>query len=105
MRAIFSTAFVGVAGVSFYAFGLWPGLPRLSLGIMIVALVTALPIAVGGLGTGQAAFLMAFEGVAEPERLLVISLTMTAGMITLRVGRGLAVARDYAREALEHRDD
>jgi hypothetical protein len=99
LRALFAVAFVALAGSGFAAFGLTPGLPRLVGGMMVVAFVAALPIAVAGLGTGQAAFLAAFRGVAEPEVLLALSLVLSAGMIALRVGMGLLFAREYAREA------
>jgi hypothetical protein len=99
LRALFAAAFVALAGAGFAAFGLAPGLPRLVGGMMVVAFVAALPIAVAGLGTGQAAFLAAFRGVAEPEVLLALSLVLSAGMIALRVGMGLLFAREYAREA------
>jgi hypothetical protein len=99
LRALFACAFVALAGAAFAAFDLAPGLARLVGGMMMVACVGALPIAVAGLGTGQAAFLAAFHGVAEPEILLALSLVLSAGMIALRVGMGLLFAREYAREA------
>ncbi len=99
LRALFAGTFVALAGTAFAAFDLSPGPARLVAGMMVVAGVAALPIAVAGLGTGQAAFLVAFRGVAEPETLLALSLVLSAGMIALRVGMGLLFAREYAREA------
>ncbi len=105
LRGLFSSCFVAVTGAAFLCFDLFPELPRLASGILVVAMVSALPIAVGGLGTSQAAFLYVFRGLAEPERLLAVSLVLTAGMIALRVGMGLAFAREYAREALSQLQD
>jgi hypothetical protein len=102
LRALFSCCFVGVYGAAFASFDLAPELPLLVAGILVVAMVSGLPIAVGGLGTSQAAFLYVFRGVAEPERLLAVSLVASAAMITLRVGMGLLFAREYAQEALAH---
>jgi hypothetical protein len=70
------------------------------VGILVVAVVAALPIAVAGLGPGQLAFVEVFRDLASRETLLVISLVLSAGMITLRVGMGLLFAREFAREAL-----
>lgn len=100
LRGIFSGCFVSVAGAAFLAFDLSPELPRLVAGILIVAMVSALPIAVGGLGTSQIAFVTLFQGLAERERLLAVSLMLSAGLIALRVGMGVLFAREYAREAL-----
>jgi hypothetical protein len=100
LRALFSCCFVGVYGAAFASFDLAPALPLLTAGILVVAMVSGLPIAVGGLGTSQAAFLYVFRDVADPERLLAVSLIASAAMIALRVGMGLLFAREYAREAL-----
>jgi hypothetical protein len=55
---------------------------------------------VAGLGTGQAAFLYLFRGRATPETLLACSLTLSAGLLTVRTLMGLVFAREYGREAL-----
>ena len=68
--------------------------------MLIVALVAAIPIAVAGLGTSQAAFLYLFESYAPPETLLAMSLVLSAGMLTLRALMGVAFAREFTREAL-----
>jgi uncharacterized membrane protein YbhN (UPF0104 family) len=105
LRGLFSSCFVAVYGAAFLSFELQPELARLVSGILVVAMVSGLPIAVGGLGTSQAAFLYVFRGLAEPERLLAVSLIASASMIALRVGMGLVFAREYAREALSHAGD
>ena len=63
--------------------------------------LAGLPIAVAGLGTGQAAFVWVFRDYGDPETLLACSLALSAGLILLRVGMGLAFAREYAREAIQ----
>lgn len=105
LRGLFSICFVAVYAAAFRSFELQPELAQLVSGILVVAMVSGLPIAVGGLGTSQAAFLYVFRGVAEPERLLAVSLVASASMIALRVGMGLVFAREYAREALSHAGD
>jgi hypothetical protein len=56
---------------------------------------------VAGLGTGQIAVIEVFGHLADKETLLALSLVLTAGMLALRTGMGLMVAREFTREALE----
>jgi hypothetical protein len=63
--------------------------------------VGALPIAVAGLGTVQIAIIEVFGHLADKETLLALSLVLTAGMIVLRAGMGLVMAREFTREVLE----
>ena len=100
LRVIFACSFIAMVGVVFAAFDIVPDLSELVVGILVVAVVAALPIAVAGLGTGQIAFVEVFRDLASRETLLVISLVLSAGMITLRVAMGLLFAREFAREAL-----
>jgi hypothetical protein len=100
LRVAFAGAFLALAGIVFAAFDVVPRVSELVVGILVVAVVAALPIAVAGLGTGQIAFVEVFRGLASRETLLVISLVLSAGMIVLRVGMGLLFAREFAREAL-----
>jgi hypothetical protein len=69
--------------------------------MIIVGVVSALPIAVAGLGTGQIAVVEAFGRFADRETLLALSLVLTAGLLALRAGMGLVVAREFTREVLE----
>jgi hypothetical protein len=101
LRIAFAACFVTLAGSLFAAFGIRPAPSELIVGILVVAVVAALPIAVAGIGTAQLAFVEVFRDLASRETLLVISLVLSAGMITLRVGMGLLFAREFAREALE----
>ena len=100
LRIAFSISFVAICGSAFVAFGIPVPLPELVAGVLIVALVAAIPIAVAGLGTSQAAFLYLFEAYAPPETLLAMSLVLSAGMLALRALMGVAFAREYTRDAL-----
>ena len=101
LRLFFSFCFIGVAGSAFVAFDIDVGLAQLTGGVMILALVGALPIAVAGIGPGQIAALEVFRGIAPPETLLALSLVLSVGLIALRAGMGLLFAREFTREALE----
>ena len=105
LRVIFSCSFIAMAGAVFFAFDIVPRLSELVVGILVVAVVSALPIAIAGLGTGQAAFVYQFQGLASREVLMAVSLVFSAGMIVLRVGMGLLFAREFTREALEQTRD
>lgn len=100
IRLVFSLCFIGIGGAAFASFGVPISSARLTLGMLTLAIVGALPIAVAGLGTGQVAAVYVFKGVAEPEVLIALSLVLSAGLIALRAGMGLAFAREFTREAL-----
>jgi hypothetical protein len=101
LRVCFSACFVAGCASAFAAFEI-PAPPlRLVSGIMLVALVAALPIAVSGLGTSQAAFVYLFADVAPPERLLAMSLVLSFGIIAMRAAMGLCFARELTREAFQ----
>jgi hypothetical protein len=100
LRSAFSLCFVGVAWAAFASFDIAIPPTRLVVGMMILAVVGALPIAVAGLGTGQIAAVYVFRGVAPPETLVTLSLVLSAGLIALRAGMGLLFAREFTREAL-----
>ena len=101
LRLLFSVCFVAGCASAFAAFQV-PAPPALIVaGIMLVALVAALPIAVAGLGTSQAAFVYVFADIAPPERLLAMSLVLSFGILALRASMGLAFARELTREALD----
>jgi hypothetical protein len=101
LRVLFSACFVAGCASAFAAFDIPAPPARLVAGIMIVALVAALPIAVAGLGTSQAAFLYLFADVAPAERLLAMSLVLSFGIISLRGAMGICFARELTREALQ----
>ncbi len=100
LRAFFSACFVAGCASAFAAFEIPAPPARLIGGIMIVALISALPIAVAGLGTSQAAFVYLFSDLAPAERVLAMSLVLSFGIITMRAAMGICFARELTREAL-----
>jgi len=100
LRCLFSACFISIAGAAFLAFGVEIGIPRLVGGMMALAIVGALPIAVSGLGTGQVAAVYLFRDLATAETILAMSLVLSFGMIALRVLMGIVFAREFARRAL-----
>ena len=101
LRLLFCIGFIAVAGAAFSAFEVAVGPAQLIGGVMILALVGALPIAVAGIGPGQIAAVEIFQGTATPETLLALSLVLSTGLIGLRATTGLLFAREFTREALE----
>ena len=101
LRLVFSGCFVSICASAFYAFDVRVPVLELVSGVLIVALVGAVPIGVAGLGTTQAAFLYLYSEYSSQETLLAMSLVLTAGMLLLRAAMGVVFAREYTREALE----
>ncbi len=99
-RLAFSSCFIGLGALAFYAFGIAPPASVLVVGMVFIGVVAALPIAIAGLGTVQIAIVSFFGAHADRETLLALSLVLTAGMIALRVAIGLAFAREFTQEAL-----
>jgi hypothetical protein len=99
LRVLFAVCFVAGCASAFAAFDIAPPLARLICGIMIAALLGALPIAIAGLGTSQAAFVYLFADVAPAERVLAMSLVLSFGIIATRAALGLCFARELTREA------
>jgi len=101
LRVLFVSSFIALGGAAFVGFGISIPISDLIVGMVVVGVVSALPIAVAGLGTGQIAVVEAFGHIADRETLLALSLVLTAGMLTLRAGMGLLMAREFTREVLE----
>ena len=102
LRMVFTFCFVGIGAATFLAFDVpVPPPAMLVLGMMILAIVGAIPWAVAGLGVGQAAVVVVFKGLAPDETLIALHLVLTAGLIALRAGMGGLFAREFTREALE----
>jgi hypothetical protein len=101
LRIFFTSSFIALGGSAFAAFGIPIPMSDLVVGMVVVGVVGALPIAVAGLGTGQIAVIEVFGHLADKETLLALSLVLTAGMLALRTGMGLMVAREFTREVLE----
>jgi hypothetical protein len=100
LRTCFAASLILLFAASFYAFGIRTPIPELIVGVLVVAVVAGIPIAVAGLGTSQAAFLFIFADYAPQELLLAQSLIVSTGMLALRGLMGLVFARAYTGEAL-----
>jgi len=100
LRLFFVFNFIGLAWLALVAFGVSVPLGDVIVNFSIVALISTLPIAIAGLGTGQAAFVYAFRDWAAEETLFACSLTFSAGLIILRAGLGYVFSQEYVREAL-----
>jgi hypothetical protein len=105
LRALYLLCFLAVGYACLRAFGLRAPLASSAVNLCLVALVTVLPIAVSGLGTGQAAFAWLFARYGPPEQLVACSLLLTIGLIALRVGMGLVFAREFVLEAVQAVED
>ena len=90
-----------MAAVALLAFHVNLPLGDMVVGFTAVSLIAALPIAVSGLGTGQAVWLFVFRHWSDPETLLASSLVLSMGLILLRAGIGVLFARELTREAIE----
>jgi hypothetical protein len=99
LRLSFVGVFIALGASALAAFGLQPQPAALVAGLTQVALVAALPIAVAGLGTSQAAFLYVFRSVAPADELLACSVALSAGMIVVRVGLGVLFVTEYSSPA------
>lgn len=99
LRVCFVIVFMALGGAALAAFGLRPQLDLLVVGFAQVALVAAIPIAVAGLGTSQAAFLYVFRSLAPADELLACSVALSAGMIVVRFAIGAVFAGEFSRSA------
>ena len=97
LRMLFVITFLALGGAALASFGIHPPLAAIVVGFAQIALVAALPIAVAGLGTGQAAFLVSFRAWAPAEELLACSLSLSAGIIAVRVALGVACVGEFSR--------
>jgi hypothetical protein len=100
LRFLFVSSFLSVAWATLMAFDIQVPVGDVVVNIAIVALISTLPIAVAGLGTGQAAFVFMFRQWADEETLLACSLAFSAGLILTRAGIGFACSQEFVREAL-----
>jgi len=96
LRGLFLTTFLGLSVALFWSFEIEVDFFRLAMNTAILILVSALPIAAGGLGTGQIAFVALFEGAAAEAELLAASIVL----ISTRALLGLLFAPEFTREAL-----
>jgi hypothetical protein len=101
LRTIFVSSFMLLGLASFRAFEIPVPVSELAVGLIVVGVISALPIAVAGLGTTQVLIVEYFGAHAPDETLFALSLVLNAGMILLRVGIGVLFAREFTREALK----
>lgn len=101
LRLGFVGCFVALVGGLFWAFEVPIEATRLVWGVGVMLVVSALPIAAGGLGTGQIVFVELFAGAAPDARLLAMSIAFSLALIVSRAALGLLFAPEFAREAIE----
>jgi len=100
LRFLFVGCFVGLVGALFWAFETPVGGVELAFNVGVMLVVSALPVAAGGLGTGQIVFVELFKGVAPEPQLLAMSVLFSFAMILSRSAVGLLFAQEFTREAL-----
>lgn len=100
LRLIFVGCFVALVRALFWAFDTPIASTSLILNVGLMLVVSALPIAAGGLGTGQIVFVEVFSGVAPDAQLLAMSIAFSIGLIVSRALIGLVFAPEFTREAL-----
>jgi hypothetical protein len=105
LRVIFLLCYVALTGALLWAFEIEVGPIRLGLNVAIMLAVSALPIAAGGLGTGQLAFVELYRGLAPEAELLAASLVLSFGLISTRALLGASFALEFTREALSAKND
>ncbi len=105
LRVIFLLCYVALTGALLWAFEIEVGPIRLGLNVAIMLAVSALPIAAGGLGTGQLAFVELYRGLAPEAELLAASLVLSFGLLSTRALLGASFALEFTREALNARRD
>lgn len=105
LRGFFVGGFIVLAWATLAAFDVSVPMLPLIVNTCVMLLVAALPIAAAGLGTGQLVFVALFERWAPAETLLAASLLLSFGMIVTRSTLGLLFAREFASEAIAHRED
>jgi hypothetical protein len=100
VRCLFVSCFLAIGGAAFVAFDIPAPIPRVIVGMAVLAVVGALPIAVSGLGTGQVAAVYLFRDLAPAETIIAMSLVLSFSLTGLRLLMGLTFAREFAREAM-----
>lgn len=105
LRVIFVLCYVALTGALLWAFEIEVSPIRLTLNVAIMLAVSALPIAAGGLGTGQLVFVELYRGLAPEAELLAASLVLSFGLISTRALLGLVFALEFTQEALNARND
>ncbi|HKK53552.1 MAG TPA: lysylphosphatidylglycerol synthase domain-containing protein [Myxococcota bacterium] len=99
LRGLFLLTFLLLAAALFHAFEIEVGPFRLAMNVAILIVLSAIPIAAAGLGTGQLAFVALFAGTASEAKLLAASLVLSIGLLATRALLGLLFAPEFTREA------
>ncbi len=105
LRALFVASFIGLAWTTMIAFAVYVPWLELIAKVSLLLLVSAIPIAVAGLGTGQKVFVELFSEHAPSETLLAASLTLSFGLIVSRAIIGFGFAREFTREVWSGRNE
>ncbi len=103
LRMLFVACYVGMVAGLFWAFEVEISPISLALKVAVLLLISALPIAVAGLGTAQVAFVGLFSGTASQAELLSMSILLSVALTLARALLGLAFARELTREVREAR--
>lgn len=101
LRVGFIFTFIGAGYGSMRAFDVVVPGGEFVVGMAVVALVGALPVAVAGLGTVQLATVELFEAYSDEPTLVACSLSMQAAMLVVRMSMGFVFAREFTHEAVE----
>ncbi len=99
LRLIFVGCFVVLVRALFVCFDVEAGWLELAVKVGVMLVVSALPLAAGGLGTGQLVFVELFAGSANEAKLLAMSVLLSVALIISRAVLGLLFASEFAREA------
>lgn len=101
LRIVFVACYVGMVAGLFWSFGVDIGVAELALKVAVLLLISALPIAVAGIGTAQLAFVTLFAARAPDDVLLSMSILLSIALTLARALLGLAFAGELSREARE----
>lgn len=99
LRLVFVGCYVGLVGALVGGFDVSVSPVELAFNVGVMLVVSALPVAAGGLGTGQVVFVELFSGAAADPVLLAMSVLFSMAMIVSRALIGLLFASEFAREA------
>ncbi len=105
LRLLFVGCFIALAHFLLSAFGVRVPAANLFAHTSVLLVISALPIAVAGLGTGNLAFVELFGRWGDRDVLMAASLTLSAALIVTRTAIGLVFAREFTAEAFKAREE
>lgn len=94
-------SFVALVAALFDVFAVPVSLEALAFGTGVMLAVSALPLALAGIGTGQVTFVAVFGGLAPDAQLLAMSVVLSGSMILGRSLLGLVFASEFTREGIQ----